>query len=186
MSRIPYPDLEEVSQSRLDALGYPERPMLNITRMALWAPQALWAAHYAFKRACIYDTTLQPRLKEVLILRVAHLSRCEYELHHHLSISANLGFTPEQQAALAEGRYDALSEEERAVARFTDEVVTDIRASEATLAQVRTLFGDTQVLEMLILIGSYMSTARMIQTAGVQPEAEPVKSWAEPAASQSP
>jgi 4-carboxymuconolactone decarboxylase len=182
MSRIPYPDLADVAKAKLDAVGHPGRPMLNITRIALLAPDAIWHAHYGLKRACIDGTTLDPRLREVLILRVAHLSRCAYELHHHLSISANLGFTPQMQAALAEGRYDALSEAERAVAQFTDEVVRDVRASDATLARARALFGDALVMEMLILIGSYMSTARMAQTTGVEPDPEPIRSWPAPAA----
>ena len=177
MSRVPYPDLAHVAKAKLDAVGYPERPMLHITHMALLAPDGIWGPHYAFKRACIYGTSLDARLREVLILRVAHLSRCAYELHHHLSISTNLGFTPEQQEALAAGRYDDLSEAERAVAEFTDEVVRDVRASDATLAKARALFGDALVMEMVILIGSYMSTARVAETFGLEPDAEPVKSW---------
>ncbi len=70
-----------------------------------------------------------------------------------------------------------LTPEMGAVAEFTDEVVTNIRASDATLEKVRALFGDALVMEMLILIGSYMATARMAQTAGLEPDAEPITSW---------
>ncbi len=117
---------------------------------------------------------------------MAHLSNCAYELHHHLSISTTLGFTAQEQDDLKTGVYDRLTREERAVAQFTDEVVRDIRASDDTLAEARTLFGDAQVVEMIILIGSYMSTARMAQTAGLELDAAPVKSWADRPAAPKP
>lgn len=174
---MPYPDMDALSQEKRDAVGYPDKTPLNITRMGLHAPEGIWRGHFAMKQAAVYDTTLEARLKEVLILRVAHLSQCAYELHHHLSISAHLGFTAQEQEALAFGRYELLSAEERAVAKFTDEVVLDVRAGDETLGEVRRLFGDALVTEILILIGSYMSTARMVRTCGVQPEAEPIRSW---------
>ena len=186
MSRIPYPDMATLSPEKLSKAGFPERPILNVTRMAMHAPDGIWFGHNALKYACIHGVTIAPRLREVLILRVAHLSNCAYELHHHLSISTTLGFTAQEQDDLKTGVYDRLTREERAVAQFTDEVVRDIRASDDTLAEARTLFGDAQVVEMIILIGSYMSTARMAQTAGLELDAAPVKSWADRPAAPKP
>jgi alkylhydroperoxidase family enzyme len=177
LSRIPYPDMDNLSpvkQAAVDRLG--RRP-LNVTCMGFHAPDAFWKAHYEFKNACVYATTLDPVLREVLILRVAYLSKSDYEIHHHLSISANLGFPPEKQADIAAGRYDRLTPAERAVAQFTDEVVVDGNASDATLAAIKQHFDAPLIIEMLILIGSYMGTARIVAVTGIEPDAQAVQGW---------
>jgi alkylhydroperoxidase family enzyme len=181
MSRIPYPDWSDVSKEKREAVGYPDKHVLNVSRLALWAPDGLWRAHSAYKRAMIYETKIDERLREILILRVAHLSRSEYELRHHLSISANLGFTHAQQEALRIGDYSKLSEPERAVAEFTDDVVGNRGVADKTLEKVRKLFGEPQVIEMLIVIASYVGTALLAKAAGVEPDTEPVRSWSSPA-----
>lgn len=182
MSRMPFPDWSQVSKEKQEAVGYPNRAVINVSRVALWAPDGLWRAHQAYKRAMIYETTIDERLREILILRVAHLCRSEYELNHHISISANLGFTPGQQEAIRVRDYSKLSEPERAVAQFTDEVVANNGVADKTLDSVRMLFGEPVVIEMLILIASYVGTALLAKATGVEPDAEPIRSWSTPAA----
>ncbi len=182
MARIPYPDLAKVPPERLKIIGYPERKPLNITHMALHIPDGVWHSHIALKIAMVNGTTIDPWLREVLILRTAWLANCEYELHHHISISANLGFTKEKQEALRTQNYETLTEEERTVAMLTDEAITRLTASDETLAKARALFGDAQVLEMIAIIGSYWATAMMAGVSGVEPDAEPIQSWSEKAA----
>lgn len=180
MSRVPYPDWAKLSQEKRDAVGYPDRPVLNVTRLALSAADGLWRANYAFKRAMIYDTTIDQRLREVLILRVAQLTHCEYELHHHISISANLGFAPAQQQALLAGDYSGFSAKERTVAEFTDEVVANEGVSDTTLEKMRDFFGDSIVVEMMVIIGSYVGTALIANAVQLEPDTEPVRSWDAP------
>src|SRR5687768_16919648 len=121
MAHLPYPDLESVSPERLAIIGYPPNRPLNITHIALHMDEKLWRGHIALKQAMVRDTTLDPWLREVLILRVAHNAGCAYEQHHHDSISFNLGFTRAQQEAIRTQDYAQLTEQERAVAIFTDE-----------------------------------------------------------------
>ncbi len=63
-----------MSREKRDVMNGLGRAPLNITRMALHAPDALWRAHFAFKLACVLGTSMDAKLREVLILRVAHLS----------------------------------------------------------------------------------------------------------------
>ncbi len=179
MSRIPYPDLATIDPERLAILGYPKKQPLNITHVALHVADGLWRGHIALKQAVVNATTMDPWLREVLIMRVAALAKCEYELHHHISISANLGFTPEQQQAILGQDYAILTEEERAVAEFTDEVVTLLAPTDATFNKARDLFGDALICEMTVIIASYWGTAMMIGVTGVEPDHAPVVSWAE-------
>jgi len=179
MSRMPFPDMEALSAEKKAAVGWPERPVLNITRMALHAPDSLWRGHFALKQAAVKSTTIDERLREILILRTACLAKSDYELHHHISISANLGFSPEKQQALLAGDYAGLTEEERTVAEFTDRVA-QFQMDDATFARARALFGEPLVMEMLILIASYWGTAMSTHALGLECDVEPVRSWAEP------
>jgi 4-carboxymuconolactone decarboxylase len=178
MSRMPYPDVEAVSAEKKAAVGWPERPVLNITRMALHAPDALWRGHFALKQAAVKSTTLDLALREVLILRTACLAQSDYELHHHISIAANLGFTPDKQDALLAGDYSKLTEEERAVAEFTD-AVARFEMDDRTFARARALFGEALVMEMMILIASYWGTAMTAHALGLECDVEPIRSWSE-------
>jgi alkylhydroperoxidase family enzyme len=178
MSRMPYPDPETVSAEKQAAVGWPERPVLNITRMALHAPDALWRGHFALKQAAVKSTTLGPMLREILILRTACLARSDYELHHHISISANLGFTPEKQDVLLAGDYSGLTEDERTVAEFTD-AVARFEMNDAIFGRARDLFGEALVMEMLILIASYWGTAMSAHALGLECDVEPIRSWSE-------
>ena len=135
MQRIPYPDLETLSSEKQKVAGYPERTTLNVTYMAMHIHDELWRPHLALKVAMVNATSIDPWLREVLILRTAWLANSEYELHQHLSISRNLGFTEEMQEALRTQNYESLTEEERTVAQLTDEVIATLTASDETLAK---------------------------------------------------
>ncbi len=177
MQRIPYPDLETLSPEKQKVAGYPERTTLNVTYMAMHIHDELWRPHLALKVAMVNATSIDPWLREVLILRTAWLANSEYELHHHLSISRNLGFSEEKQEALRTQNYESLTEEERTVAQLTDEVIATLTASDETLAKARELFGDAQVLEMVLIIGSYWSTAMICGVTGIAPDSEAIQGW---------
>lgn len=178
MTRMSFPDLETLSAEKKAAVGWPEKPVLNITRMSLHAPDPLWRGHFAMKQAAIKATSLDPVLREILILRTAKIARSDYELHHHISISANLGVSPEKQQSLLKGDYKCLTEEERAVAQFTDAVAT-FEMTDGIFARATELFGQPLVMEMLILIASYWGTAMTAHALGLECDAEPVRSWSE-------
>ena len=64
---------------------------------------------------------------------------------------------------------DALGDTERAVLRFTTEVVRDVRASEDALAAVVDAgLSPREIVELLLVIGQYMMVARVAETAGIE------------------
>jgi alkylhydroperoxidase family enzyme len=69
-------------------------------------------------------------------------------------------------------RYDldseALHELDRAVLRFTSEVVLDVQASDEALAAVREHLSPREVVELLLVIGNYMMVARVARTGGIE------------------
>jgi len=177
MSRIPYPTMDQLSEAKRAYASAPDRRLINIARMAMHTPDALWRTQLDFATQTVFGTTIDDTLREILILRVAALSRCEYELFHHRSIARNLGFDGDVVEAIIRGEYATLSERERAVARFTSEVVTDVAPSDEALAAVRAHFPPAQIFEMVALIGGYMMTARVVGVGGVEIDDHAIQSW---------
>lgn len=177
MSRIPYPDPATLSEAKLAHMNPPGGRLLNVVRMAMHTPDGLWAPQRDVSIATVFGTTIDKRLREVLILRVGVLSNSAYELHHHRSIARQLGMPDAEIAAIEAGDYSDLDDEARVVAMFTDAVVIDVSPNDTTLAATRALFSDALIFEMVAIIGVYMMTARVIGVGGPELDEVAVQSW---------
>jgi 4-carboxymuconolactone decarboxylase len=165
MPRIPYPDVSKLPESVQKTLvAVP----LNVVRMCAHASVPLFDAQGQLGRAVAIPEVLDPKLRETVILRVAHLSNSGYELHHHISLARGAGLTDADLTAIAGQNYAALAPLLGAAARFTDEVVTQISPSDETLASLRKLASDQIVMNIVLTIGCYMSIARVIAVTGAE------------------
>ncbi len=177
MSRIPYPDPETLSQPKRDVLNDPNIRTLNVSRFCMYVADPQWAAQRTLGIASARSLTIDPKLKEYVILRVAHLSGCDYELHHHQSIAANLGVGEDVFEALRVGDFSGFTPVERAVCQFVTELVQKVSPSDETLAAVRALISDELLFEIVFLAGYYMIIARVIAVGGPELDDEPVRAW---------
>ena len=78
---------------------------------------------------CSIAASSIPRLRELAILRVGRLSRAAYEVFQHERIAREAGVTDDKIAALRDATIEApaFSDNEKAVLRFTDDVVRNVR-----------------------------------------------------------
>jgi hypothetical protein len=74
-------DLPEDVLERLRSL-----PAINIYRMLGHAPQAV--IPWADLTKALYQSKLNPRYREIAILRQAHRANAPYEIHKHTSIAS--------------------------------------------------------------------------------------------------
>jgi 4-carboxymuconolactone decarboxylase len=173
MPRIPYRDPDSAPE--------PIRAVIAGTPLALL--KILAHADSAFEPWLRYSNTLlrqlqlDPLLRELAILQVAHLSGSEYEWTQHVPIAESFGAGPELVAAIEADadRGEALAAEHRAVLSFTREVLLEGAAGEQAVAAMRERLGDRGLVELLLVIGNYMGLARLIATVGLEPH-EPVVS----------
>jgi len=164
MQRIPFPDfkaLPEKIRRMLD--GTP----LNVVRIGAHASPSLFEAQGMLGYAIADPAVLDPRLRETAILRVACLSNSEYELHHHLPLARSAGLAEQDLQCITSGEYDGLERGLAAVCRFSDEVVTGLAPSDATLEALRGIFSDRITINLVLTIGCYMSIARLIAVTGI-------------------
>ena len=88
--------------------------------------------------ALLHRCELDPGLRELAILRVGRLSRAAYEVFQHERIAREVGVANDKIAALRDATIEApaFSDNEKAVLRFTDDVVRNVKASDKTLKSV--------------------------------------------------
>lgn len=171
MARIPYPDLDALPEDVKSFAGR-IRPMLNIYRMLPHAETSL----YGFMKlgnALLFKAALDPILRELVILRVGYLSDATYEIHQHLVVARHVGVPADKIAATEQGP-DAkvFSPLERAILRFTDEVVRDVKASDAAYEAIAEHLSHREVSELLLTIGFYMMVSRFLENLEVEIEPE--------------
>jgi alkylhydroperoxidase family enzyme len=126
-------------------------PDLNIFKLMAHAHNS-FAARLRLGASLLADLSLDPDLRELAILRVAHLTPgAEYEWVQHEAIAREIGFTPERvdsaRYAAASGGDDAL------VLSFTEQVVLQASPDDETFAACAERFSNRQIIELLMVIG---------------------------------
>lgn len=168
MPRIPYPQpdaLDEETRAWLEGV-----PPINVLKM-LSHSGPLLAGFGAFGQRILYSLDLDPMLREIVILRVGHLSHCAYELVQHERFARELGMPAEKIAALAHGAsHPAFDELERVVLAFTDDVTLNVRASDAALATIGRILPPKQIVEIIMTAGCYRMLCGLLETCGVEIE----------------
>jgi AhpD family alkylhydroperoxidase len=118
---------------------------------------------------------------ELVILRVAHNSRCEYEWRHHERIARLAGLSAEDIDRAREGPNAAgWSDRQQLLLRAADEMHADRTISNALWAKLRSLYSDVELIELFMLVGHYEMLAMWLNAVGVQPD--PVDSGPPPRA----
>jgi len=120
----------------------------------------------------LHRCELDPQLRELAILRVGRLSRAAYEVFQHERIAREVGVEDGKIAALRDATVEApaFTDHEKAVLRFTDDVVRSVRASDRNLKAVQAFLSPGAVIELTLTIGYYMMVCRLLETTGVEGE----------------
>jgi alkylhydroperoxidase family enzyme len=145
-----------------------ERPMNIFTTLAR-APQ-LFKRWLGFGGALL-DGRLPPRLRELAILRTAHLCGSEYEWVQHVPIAQRVGLSAPDIAAVR-GPIDPSrwSEEESVVLRASDELHARSDLPDETWKRLRRNFDDASLIELVMLVGHYHLLAMTLRALRVDVE----------------
>jgi alkylhydroperoxidase family enzyme len=170
MARIPYPDPASLQPETQEALAKMGDPPMNIFRM-LAGGEGMLRAFGRFGNHLLFRTKLDPVLREIAILRVGVLSDATYEMYQHDRISRGIGMSEELLAGIRNGADDPVFDELQAqVVRYTDDVVQNVRASDATFDPLARALSVQELQELTVTIGFYMLVSRYLETFGVDIE----------------
>lgn len=170
MPHLPFVDPEDAPEPLQQALAG-DTPPLGLFRLVGHAPTA-YGPWMRYGGTLLNELELDPVLRELAIMEVAHLEGSKYEWAQHEGITLAVGGSEEHIAAIADGDVDgpAFDERQSAVLGFTRAVVKDGAATEEQVYELAALLNPRQVVELLLVIGQYLTVARLVATLGLEPD----------------
>jgi alkylhydroperoxidase family enzyme len=146
----------------------PGRPKgLNVLGTLARYP-ALAEAFNTFNGHILFATTLSPRQREVLVLRVAAVRQAVYEWKQHVVLAADAGITPEEVARIEDGP-DAVgwSPLDAAMIRAVDELLSDAMVTDATWNVLAAELDVQQLMDLVFTVGAYDALAMAFRSFAI-------------------
>jgi alkylhydroperoxidase family enzyme len=134
---------------------------------------SLMHAYHTFNGHILSSSTLTPRQRELLILRVAALRDAEYEWEQHVIIAADAGIDDDEIARVRDGaEAPGWSASDAAMLRAVDELVSDALVSDATWATLADTLDPQQLMDLVFTVGAYDLLAMAFRSFGIQLDAD--------------
>jgi AhpD family alkylhydroperoxidase len=142
---------------------------LHVFYRALLHSPELAAAWFEFNNAVRFKAALDDRTRELVIMRVAALTGCEYVWSvHEAQYAAKAGVTPQEVAALRSGKRDAFAPREQALLAYVEAMTRDVAVPDAVFAEMKRHFGDLGTVEVTVLVGAYNMQTRVLRALGIE------------------
>lgn len=145
---------------------------LNVLGLFAHHP-ALTQAFNTFNAHILFDSSLSPRQRELLVLRVARLRACEYEWLQHTVLARDAGLEIDEIRRVAAGPdAEGWSALDRAMVRAADELVGGADISEPTWSVLADALDQQQLLDLVFTVGAYETLAMAFRTFDLEPDAD--------------
>jgi alkylhydroperoxidase family enzyme len=116
----------------------------------------------------LFASTLSPRRRELLVLRVAAVRQADYEWAQHVVLAGDAGLGPAEIERVAEGPAAAgWSPLERALLAAVDELLSDAMITDATWAVLADELSEHQLMDLVFTVGAYEVLAMAFRSFGV-------------------
>ena len=176
--RLRKPRIEPLAEAEWDAevreLLEPTRggvgggAVLNIFKTIAHHPK-LMKRWNVFGNHVLFKSTLPPRDREILILRVGWLCRAEYEWGQHVVIGRRVGLSDDDIARIREGpEAPGWSPFEAALVRAADELHADAFVSDDTWKTLAAGYDTRQMMDVVFTVGQYTVVSMALNSFGVQ------------------
>ena len=126
-----------------------------------------------FNGHILFASSLTPRVRELLVLRVAHLRNATYEWTQHVVLAADAGLDDADVARVADGP-DApgWTPLEAALLQATDELVRGACITDPTWASLSAALDDEQLMDVVFTVGAYEVLAMAFNSFAIQLDAD--------------
>lgn len=171
MARLRY--VEPKASAEVDAvyarIGGLGRPVLNLYRVLANQPGAL-SAFLDMSAYVRSGSSLDPGLRELIILATAHELDQPYELAQHTEIARQVGLSAAKVGAATGGSQEALEPAERCVIEFARQVARTRTCAEGTFDSLREHFSDAAVVDIVVTAAWYHLCAAVLGPLEVELE----------------
>ena len=145
-------------------------PVTNI--MATLANYSkLYKRWRVFGNHVLFKSSLPPREREILILRIGWLCQAEYEWGQHVIIGKHAGLNDEDIIRIIEGpNAEGWDDFDATLVRAVDELYIDSFITDATWQRLAVKYNKHQLIDLVFTVGQYNLVSMALNTLGVQLE----------------
>ncbi|MBV8950555.1 MAG: carboxymuconolactone decarboxylase family protein, partial [Actinobacteria bacterium] len=151
--------------------GDPGTPPLPSAIATFMHHPRLTGPFLTYNNVLLRDPALEPRHRELMVLRVAWRTRSRYEWVQHIRLAERYAITPEDIDAIARGttatRWTPL---ETDLVAATDQLLDRYRIDDATWKRLAEQLDERQLVEVPFVVGTYTCVAMAFESFGVQLE----------------
>jgi alkylhydroperoxidase family enzyme len=159
--RHPFPPRRDDRPKALNALG------------TLALHPTLTTAFHTFNGHVLFGSTLSPRVRELLVLRVAAVRRADYEWAQHVVLAGDAGLDAGEVERIAEGPDAAgWSTLDQAMVRAVDELIADAKIADGTWEVLAGALDEQQLMDLVFTVGAYDLLAMAFRSFGVELDAD--------------
>lgn len=134
---------------------------------ALYSPE-LSAAFLDYQASEQQHTTLDPRVREVVILTVGAVWKSAYELYAHSAVAAKAGLSDAVIAALADGDTPkALTGEQATAHRLARALVVERQVGATLFAEGEAAFALRGLVDLVHLVGAYQTVCGLLNAFAI-------------------
>jgi 4-carboxymuconolactone decarboxylase len=136
---------------------------------ALMHTPGLASAWFDFNNAVRFETGIDGRVRELVILRVAALTGCKYVWNvHEAQYAEPAGVTPREMAALRDGMEPGVfGGRESALLDYVDALTRDAAVPDAVFERLRGHFSERETVDVTVLIAAYNMHTRVLRALGI-------------------
>jgi len=174
MARVPYPSREEYPEAYRSAydrmLDERGNPAPNIF-LAFGNIPNLLEPLLALTKEMKAGAAIEQRLRELSIVTVGSVTRCDYEFGHHWNIALTAGVRRGQleqlENAEASPQFD---EKERAIVRYAREATERLDVSDDTWSALRQHLSLRETMDIVMAVAWYNAVVRMLKPMRIEME----------------
>jgi 4-carboxymuconolactone decarboxylase len=172
--RLPLPkreDLDDAGKRGYDRANTPGKTIVGLRGpggIGLYSTKTIEARN-AVNRYLRYEAGFDPKVREISILTVAREMNSQFEWAAHEPEALKEGVSPQVIAVIKNrGSTEGLAETDAAIIEFGRQIFRDHKVSSAAYARMRALFEPTKLVELVLLMGTYSSTAVLLTAFDMQ------------------
>ena len=147
---VPLPSEEDLQ--RVIGTFYDSDKTLNVMKMFA-GTEDMYPAVIGFIKAVFEARGVNPKLREMIVLRVATKYHVLYEWQAQSTLARNVGLSPQEiQAAASDDVTEAIDADYRLAWKATDEICVEGTLCDETLCQLLARFGETVTRKLSLII----------------------------------
>jgi len=146
--------------------------LLNVYKLLLHAPPLAetWLDHVGAVR---WKTSLTGRLRELLVIRIAHVNGIDYVLNQHVpALAVAEGVSVAECDALKDWKAGAFGPAEKAALAYADAMVLHTSVPDDVFAELERHYDERAIVEISVLVGTYLMHNRVMKALAIDLEAD--------------